>query len=138
MTTQQKLLSFRTTTGRTWGNIAEILGISRQMLDFVRRGERNFSPDVESRLDAELSKITTNDPLYGEENVSKVFLEAYRVIEKHPKSRDMIGWFASAMTEAANSLREHSEGNTTEAKARAYEAQRIFSRIFTRAFEEPK
>lgn len=138
MTTQQKLLSFRTTTGRTWGNIAEILGISRQMLDFVRKGQRNFSPDVESRLDDELAKIATQNTLYSKENVAKEFSEAYDQMMKHPASRDMIGWFATAMMEASNALLFHSEGDVLDAKAHAYDAQRIFARIFVRAFEEPK
>lgn len=138
MTTQEKLLSFREETGRTWGNIAVILGISRQMLDFVRRGQRNFSPDVESRLDEELSKITTRNALYSKENVAKEFSEAYDQMNSHPEGKRMIGWFATAMFEASNALRSHAEGQPIEAKAYAYEAQRIFSRIFILAFEEPK
>lgn len=59
MTTQQKLSVLHERTGRTWLNIAELLGISRQMLDFVRKNQRNFSPEIEARLDEELSKITT-------------------------------------------------------------------------------
>jgi len=65
----------------------------------------------------------------------KVAVNYYNVNKKVLK---MVGWFASAMFEASNALRDFEDGNPTEAKARAYEAQRIFARIFIRAFEEPK
>lgn len=59
MTTGEKLAALKARTGRNWGNIAEILGVSRQMLDFVRRGERNLSAKVEEKLDGLLSEIHT-------------------------------------------------------------------------------
>lgn len=59
MTTGEKLEALKTQTGRNWGNIADILGVSRQMLDFVRRGERKMSAKIEDKLDVMLSKIET-------------------------------------------------------------------------------
>ncbi|MGI5868659.1 MAG: helix-turn-helix domain-containing protein [Kiritimatiellia bacterium] len=79
-----------------------------------------------------------SDPFYGKENVSKNFSDAYDEMLSHPEGRRMIGWFASAMSEASAALRIHAEGDSREAKAHAYEAQRIFSRIFSLAFEQPK
>ncbi|MGI5868661.1 MAG: hypothetical protein ACOX9C_04345 [Kiritimatiellia bacterium] len=59
MTAADKLALFKAETGRTWKNIAEILGVSRQMIDFVRAGRRNFGAEAEARLDKELSRINT-------------------------------------------------------------------------------
>jgi hypothetical protein len=54
---------------------------------------------------------------------------------QHPDGPRMVAWAATAMIEASDAIREHSEGHTREAYAKAYESQRIFGRIFRTAFD---
>jgi len=51
MTTVEKLDYLKRHSGMSWGKIAESLGISRQMMDFVRCGKRVFNITVQKRLD---------------------------------------------------------------------------------------
>ena len=60
MTTVEKLNLYKEKTGRNWGNIAVLLGISRQMLGMVRRGERDFGEAVKTKLNVLFQQIETN------------------------------------------------------------------------------
>ena len=57
MTTPEKLEHFQKKTGRTWIDIASILGVSRQMINAVRSGTRNLSPPLIVKLDNLLSSL---------------------------------------------------------------------------------
>lgn len=57
MTTNEKLESYQRKSGRTWIDIASILGVSRQMLNAVRTGERKLSQEKEKKIDAVLSEM---------------------------------------------------------------------------------
>lgn len=60
MTTIEKIEFLKKNTGRTWIKLAEFIGVSRQMLDFVRRGQRAFSAETEQKIDNLIKNSTAN------------------------------------------------------------------------------
>jgi len=78
MTTSEKIDFVKLRSGRNWSKMAELLGISRQMLDFVRRGQRNLGPETESRLDGFVNEFLTTG---GQVCEKKTTYAACRVVE---------------------------------------------------------
>lgn len=129
MTTIEKLDYLKNKTGRNWGNIAELIGVSRQMMDMVRKGERRFSDQIESKLDNELLKITTPDP-YSQEMMVDGYRQSYKILASIPEGKRYLGWISTALLEATASVEAFRSGDQQTGQAKAYRAQTVFSHIF--------